>query len=57
MTIPAKNNCDVAADHLNADLTALYEYGKPWNIIFAPAKTSSLIISLKSGMSEHPPYF
>ena len=57
MTIPAKNDRVVAANHLNADLTALYEYGKPWNIIFAPAKTSSLIISLKSGMSEHPPLF
>ena len=39
MTIPAKNDRVVAANHLNADLTALYEYGKPWNIIFAPAKT------------------
>jgi len=56
-TIPTKNNRGVAADHLNTDLTALYEYGKPWNIIFAPAKTSSLIISLKSGISEHPPLF
>jgi len=52
-----KTNRGIAADHLNADLTALHEYGKPWNIIFAPAKTSSLIISLKSGISEHPPLF
>ena len=42
---------------MNADLTALYEYGQPWNIIFAPAKTSSLVISLKTGISEHPPLF
>ena len=54
MIIPAKNDRAVVADHLNADLTALYEYGQPWNTIFAP---SSLSISLKSGISEHPPLF
>ena len=53
MTIPEKTDRAIAADHLNVDLTALYEYGQPWNIIFAPAKTSSfnLVISLKSGIS------
>ena len=55
--IPAKNDRVVAADHLNADLTALYEYGQLWNIIFAPAKTSSLVIFLKTGISEHPTLF
>ena len=29
MTIPTKDICGIAADHLNADLAALHEYGKP----------------------------
>ena len=45
------------AYYLNADLTALYKYGQPWNVIFAPAKTSSLVVSLKSDVSSHPPLF
>ena len=32
------------AYYLNAGLTALYKYGQPWNVIFAPAKTSSLVV-------------
>ena len=57
ITIPHKNDCTAAADHLNADLSALYKYGQPWNIIFAPAKTFSLVVSLKSDVSSHPPLF
>ena len=57
ITIPHKNDCTAAADHLNAALTALYKYSQPWNIIFAPVKTSSLVVSLKSNVSSHPPLF
>ena len=32
-------------------------YGRPWNIQFAPQKTSLLLISLKSEISSHPPLF
>ena len=38
ITIPHKNDCTAAADHLNVDSTALHKYGQSWNIIFAPAK-------------------
>ena len=37
MTIPEKTDRAIAADHLIFDLTALYKYGQPWNIIFAPS--------------------
>ena len=40
---------------LNTNLDALYHYGHSWNIEFAPSKTSSLIVSIKSNISEHPP--
>ena len=40
---------------LNTNLDALYHFGHSWNIEFAPSKTSSLIVSLKSNTSEHPP--
>ena len=46
-----------AAAHLNADLAALCEYGTCWNIEFAPLKTFSLVISLKSDISDHPPLY
>ena len=32
-------------------------YSRPWNIQFALQKTSSLLISLKSEISSHPPLF
>ena len=56
-TIPQKDNCVTAAAQLNTDLAALYEYGCHWNIKFAPLKTFSLVVSLKSDISNHPPLF
>ena len=53
--IPNKVNRITAAVNLNADLAALCEYGHHWNIKFAPHKTFSLLISLKSDISNHPP--
>jgi len=55
MTIPHKNACTTAANHLNADLSALFDFGHPWNVLFAPEKTFSLLISLKSDVSSHLP--
>jgi len=52
-----KSDCYNAAAQINADLNALYQFGHPWNIEFAPHKTFSLIISLKTDISEHPPLF
>ena len=57
ITIPHKENCAIAAAHLNAVLAALREYGTCWNIEFAPVKTFSLVISLKSDISDHPPLY
>ena len=58
MTInPNRSDCFPAATSLNADLAALCVHGRPWNIQFAPQKTSSLLISLKSEISSHPPLF
>ena len=56
-TIPHKDNRVTVAAHLNADLAALCEYGHHWNIKFAPSKTFSLVVSLKSDFSNHPPLF
>ena len=53
--IPNKVNRITAAANLNANLAALCEYGHHWNIKFAPHKTFSLLISLKSDISNHPP--
>ena len=44
------------SDHYNA-ATQLNQFGHPWNIEFTPYKTFSLIISLKTNISEHPPLF
>ena len=52
MTIPHKNDRIIAASNLNEDFSALCNYGHPWNIKFAPEKTSSLLISLKSDVSK-----
>ena len=57
MIIPNRSECFPAATNLNADLAALCEYGRPWNIQFAPQKTSLLLIPLKSEISSHPPLF
>ena len=55
--IPLKSDCGNAAAQLNEDLKVLCQFGLPRNIEFAPHKTFSLIVSLKSGVSEHPPLF
>ena len=55
--IPQKTDRCNAATQLNADLNALYHFGHSWHMEFAPSKTSSLIISLKSNISEYPPLF
>ena len=56
-TISHKDNRATAATHLNADLAALCEYGHHWNIEFAALKTFSLVVSLESNPSNHPPLF
>ena len=55
--IPNRSDRFTAAANLNADLATLCEYFHPWNIQFAPQKKSSLLISLKSEISSHPPLF
>ena len=55
--ISNKTDCFATAIDLSADLATLCEYGHPWNIQFAPQKTSSMLISLKSEISDHPPLF
>ena len=55
--IPHKDNRVTAAAQLNADLAALCEYGHHWNTKFVPLKTFSLVVSLKSDISNHPPLF
>ena len=57
MIIPNRSDRFPAATNLNVDLVALCVYGRPWSIQFAPQKTSSLLISLKSEISSHPPLF
>jgi len=52
--IPRKEDRAIATARLNADLC---EYGTYWNIEFAPLKTFSLIVSLKSDISNHPPLY
>jgi len=51
--IPQKLDCCNAAAQINVDLNALYQFGHPWNIEFSPHMTFSLIISLKTNISEH----
>ena len=46
MTILHKNACTTAANNLNTDLSALSDFGHPWNILFAPEKTFSLFLFL-----------
>jgi len=57
MTVPHNNARTTVANNLNADLSALCDFGHPWNILFAPEKTFSLLISIKSDVSSHPPFF
>ena len=55
--IPQKSDHYNAAAQINTDLNALCQFGCPWSIEFAPHKTLSVIISLKTDVSEHPPLF
>ena len=54
--IPDKSDRFTATSQMNEDLRALSQFGKTWCIRFAPAKTSSLLISLKHDLL-HPPLF
>ena len=45
--IPLKEDRCRAADELNSDLVALFQFGKQWFIDFVPLKTKSLLVSLK----------
>ena len=55
--IPQKQDRLRATDELNADLAALFQFGQPWFMDFAPLKTRSLLISLKRDTFDHPPLF
>ena len=52
--IPGKSDHVTAASQMNEDLQAISQFGKIWHIKFAPAKTFSLLISLKHDLL-HPP--
>ena len=55
--IPDKSDCVTAASQLNEDLEAISQFGKIWQIRFAPNETFSLLISLKRDLlpNPHPP--
>ena len=55
--IPDKSDRVTAASQLNEDLEAISQFGKIWQITFAPSKTFSLLISLKRDLlpNPHPP--
>ena len=55
--IPDKSDRVTAASQLNEDLEAISQFGKIWQIRFAPNKTFSLLISLKRDLlpNPHPP--
>ena len=55
--IPQKSDHCNAAAQLNADLNALYQFGRPQNIEFVPYKAFSLIISLNTNILQHPSLF
>ena len=44
-----------AADELNTDLEALFQFGQQWFMDFAPLKTKALLISLKRDILDHTP--
>ena len=52
-----KNHQAQAISELNSDLAALVRYGEQWFIEFAPLKTRSLLISLKSDKHDIPSIF
>ena len=55
--IPDKSDRVTAASQLNEDLEAISQFGKIWQIRFAPNKTFSLLIPLKCDLlpNPHPP--
>jgi len=55
--ISDKSDRLTAASQLNDDLVAISQFGKVWQIKFAPSKTFSLLISLKRDLLScpHPP--
>ena len=55
--ISDKSDRLTAASQLNDDLVAISQFGKIWQIKFAPNKTFSVLISLKRDLSScpHPP--
>ena len=52
--IPDKSDRLTAAFQLNDDLVAISQFGKIWQIKFAPNKTFSLLISLKCDLLSCP---
>ena len=46
-----------AADELNTDLEALFQFGQQWFMDFAPLKIKALLISLKRDTLDHPTLF
>jgi len=52
--IPDKSDRFAAASQMNEDLQAISQFGKTWHIKFAPAKTFSLLISLKHDLLYPP---
>ena len=55
--IPLKQDRLRAADELNTDLTALFQFGQQWFMDFVPLKTMTLLISLKCDTFDHPALF
>ena len=52
--VPSKEARKLAAEEINSDLNAIVCWGKKWHIEFEPAKSSSLCISLKRDLEDHP---
>ena len=52
--IPDKSDCVTDASQLNKDLQAISQFGKIWQISFAPNKAFSLLISLKRDLLPNP---
>ena len=55
--IPDKSDHVTAVSQFNEDLEVISQFGKIWQIRFAPNKTFSLLISLKRDLlpNPHPP--
>ena len=57
MIIPLKQDRLRAADELNTDITALFQFGQQRFMDFAPLKAKTLLISLKHDTFDHPALF